>query len=213
MDMDQFEQQLYDKVRQSMNRRIREAGQTRQEMMLEEKHSASFAKHADELMDHTLNPRMEKLTVAFNNARLDTDPTALPRHRVAVMFDPTPRLPVAYRLEFGIYRATGKLIVYRHIDIGDSSHERVHDDEISYDLDSFNEGEYTRWIERKILDFTDQYLHAEDDHQIVRDPVCGMNVYRDTAPASVKHGDQTYYFCAESCRDRFRANPEGFVAD
>ena len=40
------------------------------------------------------------------------------------------------------------------------------------------------------------------------DPVCGMQVERQLAPASVRHGDQIVFFCSDRCRDRFAANPE-----
>ena len=39
------------------------------------------------------------------------------------------------------------------------------------------------------------------------DPVCGMQVERELAPASMRSGDQTYYFCSDRCHDRFDANP------
>jgi YHS domain-containing protein len=38
------------------------------------------------------------------------------------------------------------------------------------------------------------------------DPVCGMQVERQLAPASVHSGNQTYFFCSDRCRDRFVAN-------
>jgi YHS domain-containing protein/uncharacterized membrane protein YraQ (UPF0718 family) len=38
------------------------------------------------------------------------------------------------------------------------------------------------------------------------DPVCGMQVERQLAPASVHSGDETYFFCSDRCRDRFVAN-------
>ena len=39
------------------------------------------------------------------------------------------------------------------------------------------------------------------------DPVCGMQVEREWAPASMRSGDQTYYFCSDRCHDRFVVNP------
>jgi YHS domain-containing protein/uncharacterized membrane protein YraQ (UPF0718 family) len=39
------------------------------------------------------------------------------------------------------------------------------------------------------------------------DPVCGMQVERQLAPASAQRGDQTYFFCSDRCRGRFVANP------
>jgi Cu+-exporting ATPase len=43
------------------------------------------------------------------------------------------------------------------------------------------------------------------------DPVCGMTVDPAT-PLRHEHGGTTYYFCAPSCRDKFRAAPERYLA-
>lgn len=40
------------------------------------------------------------------------------------------------------------------------------------------------------------------------DPVCGMTVDPATAAGRYEHKGKTYYFCALSCLERFRANPE-----
>jgi YHS domain-containing protein len=42
-----------------------------------------------------------------------------------------------------------------------------------------------------------------------RDPVCGMAVDVTTAYSEAV-GGQTYYFCSESCRQRFDENPTGY---
>jgi YHS domain-containing protein/uncharacterized membrane protein YraQ (UPF0718 family) len=44
------------------------------------------------------------------------------------------------------------------------------------------------------------------------DPVCGMQVERQLAPASTRHGNETIFFCSDRCRDRFVANPDRYVA-
>src|SRR5690242_2291765 len=56
------------------------------------------------------------------------------------------------------------------------------------------------------------------DHQHVVfteavDPVCGMKISPTDAVGHVDHRGETYYFCSQSCLDRFRANPAAFVAD
>ncbi|MGH9253507.1 MAG: heavy metal translocating P-type ATPase [Vicinamibacterales bacterium] len=43
------------------------------------------------------------------------------------------------------------------------------------------------------------------------DPVCGMTISADDAVGHVEYRGQTYYFCAESCLDRFRAAPDAFL--
>ena len=40
------------------------------------------------------------------------------------------------------------------------------------------------------------------------DPICGMTVDPATAAGQFEYKGQTYYFCATSCLDRFRADPE-----
>ncbi len=49
---------------------------------------------------------------------------------------------------------------------------------------------------------------AEQD---VVDPVCGMTISPADAVGEVVHRGHTYYFCNESCLERFTANPEEFV--
>src|SRR6266851_1481193 len=45
----------------------------------------------------------------------------------------------------------------------------------------------------------------------ILDPVCGMRVDPETAPASFDHGGKTYYFCNPSCAEKFAANPGHFL--
>jgi len=44
-----------------------------------------------------------------------------------------------------------------------------------------------------------------------RDPVCGMEVDRDSAAATSEYQGRTFYFCAQACKEEFDANPEQFV--
>ena len=44
------------------------------------------------------------------------------------------------------------------------------------------------------------------------DPVCGMRVNPRTAAGSHEYRGTTYYFCAQSCLERFKANPVAFLA-
>ncbi len=43
------------------------------------------------------------------------------------------------------------------------------------------------------------------------DPVCGMTVRPDTAAGSMQYRGKTYYFCATSCLDKFRDDPEHYL--
>ena len=44
------------------------------------------------------------------------------------------------------------------------------------------------------------------------DPVCGMTVDPRAAAGSHVHGGRTYWFCSTGCLDRFRADPERYLA-
>ncbi len=43
------------------------------------------------------------------------------------------------------------------------------------------------------------------------DPVCGMTVEEAGAAATADYAGRTWYFCSESCHDRFVAQPEAYV--
>ena len=46
----------------------------------------------------------------------------------------------------------------------------------------------------------------------VIDPVCGMTVHPDSAAGSYEHNDETYYFCSRHCLEKFRKDPDAFLA-
>ncbi len=48
--------------------------------------------------------------------------------------------------------------------------------------------------------------------ETVEDPVCRMRVDPKTARFQHPHRDQTYYFCCQGCRDKFRADPGKYLA-
>ncbi len=49
------------------------------------------------------------------------------------------------------------------------------------------------------------------EEQTAVDPVCGMQVVPSRAAASYEHEGETYSFCATSCRDRFRQDPQKYL--
>jgi YHS domain-containing protein len=44
------------------------------------------------------------------------------------------------------------------------------------------------------------------------DPVCGMDVNENNAPAKTEYNDVTYYFCSQNCRDEFEEDPEEYIS-
>ncbi len=45
----------------------------------------------------------------------------------------------------------------------------------------------------------------------VTDPVCGMQIEPERAAAKVEYQGQTYWFCSESCRKKFEAQPARYA--
>jgi Cu+-exporting ATPase len=43
------------------------------------------------------------------------------------------------------------------------------------------------------------------------DPVCGMKVDENTAPATAEYQRKTYYFCSEECKTKFLQQPAKYV--
>jgi P-type Cu+ transporter len=52
--------------------------------------------------------------------------------------------------------------------------------------------------------------HAAEPIEVV-DPVCGMTISPADAVGHLDYRGQTYYFCAESCLERFRDEPEAYL--
>ncbi len=44
------------------------------------------------------------------------------------------------------------------------------------------------------------------------DPVCGMTVEPGRAAATAEHGGKSYYFCSKGCSEKFRADPQRYLA-
>ena len=53
-------------------------------------------------------------------------------------------------------------------------------------------------------------LSAKNNKTIV-DPVCGMTVVTGPKEIMTTIDGQTYYFCAEGCRQSFEKNPQKFL--
>jgi YHS domain-containing protein len=47
---------------------------------------------------------------------------------------------------------------------------------------------------------------------LVVDPVCGMVLNRNYVAAHTDYRGTTYYFCADNCRKKFVADPEGCLS-
>lgn len=48
---------------------------------------------------------------------------------------------------------------------------------------------------------------------MVKDPVCGMNIDEAAAAGTSEYNGNTYYFCAPSCKQMFKEHPKRFLGD
>jgi len=54
-------------------------------------------------------------------------------------------------------------------------------------------------------------LQSNEHEQAYKDPVCGMEINRETANEKFVYHGKTFYFCAESCQKAFKAEPEKYI--
>ncbi len=52
--------------------------------------------------------------------------------------------------------------------------------------------------------------HQQSDKTVI-DPVCGMTINPLSAAGSLQHEGKMYYFCSQSCLQKFRANPSAYL--
>jgi YHS domain-containing protein len=54
-------------------------------------------------------------------------------------------------------------------------------------------------------------FELETEDLMEKDVVCGMQVDPAKAAGSSEYNGQTYYFCSQSCKAKFDANPAQFA--
>ncbi|MFB3854386.1 MAG: YHS domain-containing protein [Vicinamibacterales bacterium] len=53
--------------------------------------------------------------------------------------------------------------------------------------------------------------YVKSEPKTVKDPVCGMTVETASAKHKTTHDGKTYYFCSESCLEKFKADPAKYI--
>ena len=49
--------------------------------------------------------------------------------------------------------------------------------------------------------------------EIVKDPVCGMEIKKETARGPAEHMGKAYYFCSDGCREKFEKEPMNYMPE
>jgi len=70
--------------------------------------------------------------------------------------------------------------------------------------------------DQRIRDIADRVFWLEDGEfkdmvEMSRDPVCGMSVDRENAPAQANWDGEIFFFCANGCRREFLEEPERYL--
>lgn len=54
-------------------------------------------------------------------------------------------------------------------------------------------------------------MKQHDGERSIKDPVCGMEISRKSAPEELTYHGKTYYFCADICCKAFESDPEKYI--
>ena len=171
-----------------------------------------FARVASDLHRTLVRPMVEELAAQFDNATTEHHQTPLAISSTC-HFAPTDRFPARVRLRTGIGhddRGGGALTYDLEIIPLLLSCEK--NDSWPIDLADPNEAGLGQRLEAWLLRFVETYLQLETDPRYQewhchKDPVCGMQISGANTVGTLQHGKHRYYFCSETCRQRFAAEP------
>jgi YHS domain-containing protein len=167
-----------------------------------------FSNEARRLLQAIVCPRMQELSSHFEQSHLlPCDETS---ERCKCEFPHTQQFPATVTLAIGFLpeETSETLKIYSEIIILPIHIEHVKNDQLSFAMGAQSDDQVARWVETKILYFIDKYLQLESHptyqkENLVRDPICGMEISVIEAVGKVENGKQTFYFCSEACRQAF----------
>lgn len=167
-----------------------------------------FSTEARRLLQSIVLPGMKTLLAQFSHGRLlPGDDTA---ERCKCEFPHTPRFPATVSLVIGFLPAhhDESLRIYAETEILPMHIDYEKHAEENFPADGQSDHQIAQWVDAKILNFVDKYLQLEvhpsyQRENLVRDPVCGMEISTVEAIGSVEKDRLTFHFCSESCRQAF----------
>ena len=174
-----------------------------------------YVEIARHLMSTVIQPRLELIASYFPHAIAGQKE---PESHCSYWFGFTERFPTSTKLSCAVEhdaRYEQLLIAYDVSMVPVFVKFNEHDKLIGTFDDLLDERVAT-WVEQRLTDFLDVYLQIDrgrDDfvEEPATDPVCGMRISRSAAAASTSYRGHPYFFCNESCLDRFTASPLEFV--
>jgi YHS domain-containing protein len=176
-----------------------------------------YSEIADRLIATVIRPRLDKLASCLD--ALNAPQCETTRHTCRLLFKHTPRFPATASVELGVTRdGEGKTVwVQYQASIVPLFVQLEGQDQLSMPLDELDETKIAGWVDAKLLQFVDTYLHLETANpyqaeNTTTDPVCGMSVNKLHAPAEMEYQGIKYCFCVEECRTKFAENPQRYLS-
>jgi YHS domain-containing protein len=168
-------------------------------------------------LESVIRPRFEKVTAFFPNATFPTAETKA-QSQCSCRFEKTPDFPASTNLSFGVSsdaEVKNAIITY-DLEILPIYFQFQGHDQLLMAIGGIDDRCVAAWVESKLLALVDIYVRLQtmDQYQVenqVTDPVCAMRINRAAAVMSASYDGKTYYFCTESCHDRFAAEPGRYI--
>ena len=174
-----------------------------------------FDEAARSLVATVIKPRLDTVVELFRSARTMTDEQAC---RCWCWFACSERFPVTAKVEFALEHdeSVEHLFVRYEACLMPVFVRFQPHDKLTIRLDEINPEQIAGWVEERILEFLETYLHhdrGQDDleEDILTDPVCGMRLQRSDVRAQAEYRGHPYFFCRTECREKIESKPEDFV--
>jgi Cu+-exporting ATPase len=174
-----------------------------------------FDEAARSLVLVVIQPRLDAVTELFRGARTTTDEHAC---RCWCWFAYSDQYPVTAKVEFAVEHdeSIEHLFVRYEACLMPVFVRFQPHDKLTICLDEVNLEQIADWVEERIGEFLETYLHHDrgrDDleEDVFTDPVCGMRLGRSDVRAQAKYRGHPYFFCSTECREKFESQPEDFV--
>lgn len=181
------------------------------EMAESDRRDQRFSEIARRCLDETVLPRLETLASIFPNAGpIERSGDAV---SARVTFRSTARFPIGADIfvHLGHDSRIREMLVDWKVEIMPILFNYERESSHRESLDAYDPARVGHFLEERLLQFTRDYLRVHEpgspymESALAVDPVCGMRFSPSEAACIVEHDSRTYYFCAESCRDKFRA--------
>ncbi len=178
-----------------------------------ERREARFQESASRSLEEVVIPKLEALASAFPNAN-SVERSAIVR-AVSLTLRSSGDYPIGADVSLALGHDEGirEIVATWRVAIMPILMDYEREAVLRESLERFDPDRLGDFVEERLLQFTQDYLRVHEpgspylESVMVTDPVCGMRFHPTEAATSAERDGKTYYFCADSCRRRFEADP------